>query len=147
MAADRFTKFLLTIIAGCLVWLCAMWTPASLHAQQNTMFQNGNGPAVPVVVVGTGTLRRDGVITVVYQGDHTDPTLPVTLPYTAAHPLPASLPYTAANPLPTHLPYTADSPLPMELTGVRRGPTWEPLRVSVEDAPTRGKPGIGRQDR
>jgi hypothetical protein len=135
MAVDRYTKTVLTIIAGCLLWICAMWTPGVLVAQQNTTFHNGNGPAVPVVVVGSGTLARDGAVTVSFRGDRTDPALPVTLPYTAA------------NPLPTHLPYSADSPLPTSLTSVRKGPMWDPLRVSVEDAPTRNKPGIGRDGR
>src|SRR3954468_3551701 len=103
MAVDRYTKILLTIIAGCLLWMCAMWAPSALQAQQMLTFQNGNGPAVPVVIVGTGTLGRDGVVTVAYQGDHTVPTVPVTLPYSAT------------NPMPTRLPYTADAPLAVEI--------------------------------
>ena len=133
MAVDRYTKIVLTIIAGCLLWICAMWTPSALHAQQPLTFQNGNGPAVPVVIVGTGTLGRDGLITVAFQGNHTVPTVPVTLPYSAT------------NPLPTHLPYSADEPLAVEVSSVRKGATWEPVRVTVEDAPTRAKPGIGRE--
>jgi hypothetical protein len=135
MSVDRYTKTVLTLIAGCLLWICAMWTPPAMHAQQPLTFQNGNGPAVPVVIVGTGTLRRDGVVTVAFQGDHTVPTVPVTLPYSAA------------NPLPAHLPYTPEQPLPIEVSSVRKGATWEPVRVAVEDAPSRGKPGIGREDR
>lgn len=135
MAVDRYTKIVLTIIAGCLLWICAMWTPGALYAQQNMTFQNGNGPAVPVVVVGSGTLARNGTVTVLFRGDRTDPALPVTLPYSAA------------NPLPAHLPYTPDAPLPMEVTSVRKGANWDPLRVTVDDAPTRGKPGIGREGR
>ena len=133
MAVDRYTKIVLTIIAGCLLWICVIGTPAPLHAQQNMTFQNGNGPAVPVVVVGTGTMRRDGVVTMTFRGDRTDPTLPVTLPYSAA------------NPLPTHLPYTPDAPLPVEVTSVRKGTNWDSLHVTVDDAPVRAKPGIGRE--
>lgn len=135
MAVDRYTKIVLTIIAGCLLWICAMGTPPTLHAQQNMTFQNGNGPAVPVVVVGAGTMRRDGTVTVLFRGDHTDPAIPVTLPYSAS------------NPMPAHLSYSIDSPLAVEVTSVRKGNNWEPLRVAVEDAPTRSKPGIGREDR
>src|SRR3954470_17515011 len=102
MAVDRYTKFVLTIIAGCLLWLCVAGTPVSTYAQRNMTFQNGNGPAVPVVVVGTGTLARNGEVTLSFRGDHTDPTVPV------------SLPYSSANPLPTSLPYTVDAPLPAE---------------------------------
>ena len=132
MAVDRYTKIVLTIIAGCLLWICAAGVPPPLHAQQNTAFQSGNSPTVPVVIVGTGSLRRDGTVTVNYHGQVTDPTLPVALPYTLA------------NPLPAHLTYTADAPLAVEVASVRKGASWEPFRVSVEDAPTRNKPGIGR---
>lgn len=132
MAVDRYTKTVLTVIAGCLVWMCAMWAPAALSAQQRLTFQNGNGPAVPVVIVGTGTLDRDGTVTVAFDGRHTVPTVPVTLPYSAA------------NPLPARLPYTPDTPLSVEVASVRKGATWEPFRVFVEDAPTRPKPGFGR---
>ena len=132
MAVDRYTKFVLTVIAGCLLWICAAGVPAALHAQQNTAFQIGNTAAVPVVIVGTGTLRRDGAVLVNYHGNVTDPTLSVTLPYTPA------------NPLPAHLTHTFEAPLPVEVSSVRQGASWSPLRVSVEDAPTRVKPGIGR---
>jgi hypothetical protein len=132
MAVDRYTKFVLTVIAGCLLWICVAGVPSPLHAQQNTAFQIGNSPAVPVVIVGTGTLRHDGVVLVNYHGNVTDPTLPVTLPYTTT------------NPLPAHLTHTVDTPLPVEVSSVRQGASWSPLRVSVEDAPTRIKPGIGR---
>jgi hypothetical protein len=129
MVVDRYTKAVLTVIAGCLLWLCAVGTPDSVSAQSQTPVL---GPATPVVVVGTGTLRRDGVVTVAYRNDRTDPTLPV------------SLPYSPTNPLPAHLTYSADVPLNVEVNAIRRGAAWEPLRVAVEDAPTRGKPGIGR---
>jgi hypothetical protein len=131
MAVDRYTKCVLTVIAGCLLWLCAAGLPAAAHAQ-NTALQIGNSPAVPVVLVGTGALRRDGVVTVNYHGAVTDPTLAVTLPYTLA------------NPIPAHLTYSAEAPLPVEVSSVRQGASWSPLRVAVEDAPTRSKPGIGR---
>ncbi len=133
MSVDRYTKIVLTVIAICLLWICVNGITPAVSAQQTLTFHNGNGPAVPVVVVGTGTLRRDGTVTVSYRGEQTDPTLPVTLPYTAA------------NPLPARLPYTAETPLAVEVAGVRKGVTWEPIRVSVEDAPTRSKPGIGRE--
>jgi hypothetical protein len=135
MAVDRYTKAVLTVIAGSLLWLCAVGMPTALHAQQNTTFQNGNGPAVPVVVVGSGTLRRDGMVTVSFHGDRTDPAVPVTLPYSAA------------NPLPAHLSYTPEQPLAVELSSVRKGERWEPLRVTVDDAPLRSRPGPGRENR
>jgi hypothetical protein len=143
MSVDRYTKAVLTIIAGCLLWLCAIGTPVGVSAQRQIPFLQGDGGALPVVVVGTGTMRRDGSVTVAFRNDRTDPTLPVTLPYSASSPLPVALPYTPANPMPAHLTYTADAPLPVEVSSVRTGTSWSPLRVSVEDAPLRKKPGGG----
>lgn len=33
MKTDAYTKFILTVIAGCLVWLCASSTPRTVSAQ------------------------------------------------------------------------------------------------------------------
>jgi hypothetical protein len=133
MAVDRYTKTLLTVIAGCLVWLCAVGPPGPAHAQQPVPLQNTTGAAVPVVIVGTGSITRAGQLSVVFHGDHSDPTVPVALPYTPEHRLP------------TELPYTPSQPLPAEVVGVRHGTQWDPLRVAVEDAALRAKPGIGRE--
>ena len=135
MAVDRYTKTVLTVIAACLVWLCAAGLPGTAHAQQSVTLPNNSvgGGAVPVVIVGTGTITRSGALSVTFRGDHSDPTVPVTLPYTPEHPLPTQLPYTDVQPLPT------------EISSVRRGPHWEPLRVAVDDAALRSKPGPGRE--
>jgi hypothetical protein len=132
MAVDRYTKTVLTVIAACLVWLCAAGLPGAAHAQQAVTLQNSTGAAVPVVIVGTGSITRGGALSVTFRGDHSDPTVPVTLPYTPEHPLPAQLPYTEAQ------------PMPMAITSVRHGGQWDPVRVAVEDAALRAKPGIGR---
>lgn len=132
MAVDRYTKTVLTVIAACLVWLCAAGMPGSAHAQQPVTLQNTTGAAVPVVIVGTGSITRAGALSVTFRGDRSDPTLPVSLPYTPERPLPVQLPYTEVQ------------PMPIGITSVRHGAQWEPLRVAVEDAPLRGKPGIGR---
>jgi hypothetical protein len=138
MTIDRYTKAVLTVIAACLLWICAMSTPVSLFAQRSEQTTREAGPwsdrAQPVVIVGTGSLdaqgkitinmtRRDGVL------QHTDPTIPVALPYTPA------------NPLPSQLYYTQLAPLPVEIASVKKMGDWDPLRASVEDAPTRPKPG------
>ncbi len=133
MAVDRYTKTLLTVIAACLIWLCAVGMPGTVQAQQQVAFQNSTGAAVPVVIVGTGSITRGGALSVNFHGDRSDPTVPVALPYTPDHPLP------------TQLPYTDLQPLPMEIAAVRHGALWEPLRVTVDDAPYRAKPGIGRE--
>jgi hypothetical protein len=134
---DRYTKAVLTVIAGCLLWICAMGAGPSLAAQPGASLAMPKATVQPVVVVGTGTLSQDGTVIVRYvrQTDgklRTDPTLPVTLPYTEAAPLPVGLPYTAVK------------PLPVEISAVRKTEDWDPIRVHVEPAGLSAKPGIGR---
>ena len=137
MNIDRYTKAVLTVIAGCLLWICAMGAGPSLAAQPGASLVMTNVTPQPVVVVGTGTLSQDGTVVVRYvrQPDgklRTDPTLPVKLPYSVAEPLPVGLPYTAVT------------PLPVELAAVRKTADWDPIRVRVEPAGLSAKPGIGR---
>src|SRR5258708_38076499 len=145
MSGDRYTKAVLTIIAGCLVWICAMGAGPRIAAKQSTM--EIAGPVQPVGVVGTGSLDRAGKVVVNFtqQGSvqRTDPTLPVHLPYPPATPLPVGLPYSASNPMPAQLSYTSVAPLPVEIAAVKKVGEWEPIRASVEDAPARLKPGGG----
>ena len=134
MKTDRYTKAVLTVIAGCLLWMCAMGAGPSLAAQRGVP---PNANVQPVVVVGTGTLNQDGTVIIRYlrQPDgrmRTDPTLAVTLPYTNAAPLPVGLPYTAAT------------PLPVELSAIGKTADWDAIRVRVEPAGLSAKPGIGR---
>ena len=138
---DRYTKAVLTVIAGCLLWICAMGAAVPLTAQRGSVQTMPSATVQPVVIVGTGTLDQRGTVTVNFAQGRTDPTLPVQLPYTAAKPLPVSLPYTAASPMPAQLPYTANSPLAIEITAVKKVGEWEPVRVRVEEAPTKTRPG------
>jgi hypothetical protein len=139
---DRYTKAVLTIIAGCLLWICAMGAGVPLTAQRTSARTIPNATVQPVVIVGSGTLDQQGTVTVNFtQQGRTDPTLAVQLPYTPAKPLPVSLPYTSASPLPAQLPYTAQSPLAIEITAVKKVGEWEPIRAKVEDAPTKSRPG------
>ena len=139
---DRYTKAVLTVIAGCLLWICAMGAGVPVTAQRTSARTMPNATVQPVVIVGTGTLDQQGTVTVNFtQQGRTDPTLAVQLPYTAAKPLPVSLPYTAASPMPAQLPYTAQSPLAIEIAAVKKVGEWEPIRVKVEDAPTKSRPG------
>jgi hypothetical protein len=140
---DRYTKAVLTVIAGCLLWICAMGAGVPLTAQRPSVQAMPNAAVQPVVIVGTGTLDQRGTVTVNFtpQG-RTDPTVPVQLPYSAAKPLPVSLPYTAASPMPAMLGYSANSPLAIEITAVKKVGEWEPVRVRVEDAPTKSRPGL-----
>jgi hypothetical protein len=146
MNVDRYTKAVLTVIAGCLLWMCVMTAAPAVSAQPSA-WQIPNASVQPVVIVGTGTLDTRGTVTVNFVRDNgaqrTDPTLPVQLPYTAARPLPVGLPYSALNPLPAKLTNTSDAPIPVEINGVRKVGEWEPLRARVEDAPARTRPGGG----
>lgn len=132
MNVDRYTKGVLTVIGGCLLWLCAMGTGPSLAAQPPATITNA---VQPVVIVGTGTLDQRGTLVVHYvrQPDgrslRTDPTVPV------------SLPYTPASPLPTKLMNSPEAPLAVEISAVKKTGEWEPIRAKVEDAPAKPKPG------
>lgn len=146
MNVDRYTKAVLTVIAGCLLWICAMGAAPSLAAQPAAFLKMSNATVQPVVIVGTGTLDQQGTVTVnfIRQPDgppRTDPTLPVQLPYTPAKPLPVSLPYTASTPIPARLTYSPEAPLPVEIAAVKKVGEWEPIRANVEDAPAKKRPG------
>ncbi|HET7698229.1 MAG TPA: hypothetical protein VFK57_21115 [Vicinamibacterales bacterium] len=133
MNIDRYTKCVLTVIAACLLWMCVMGAGSPLAAQSGTrLFPHAD--VQPVILVGTGTLDQAGTVTVNFvsrrgQIPATDPTLPVTLP----------------TPLLATLPYSPGAPLPVEIASVKKTGDWEPLRASVEDAPTRRQPGNGKQ--
>jgi hypothetical protein len=147
MTVDRYTKAVLTVIAGSLLWICAMGIAPRVDAQQTAQPPPAaNAPTVqPVVIVGTGSMDRAGKVTITYSqqgGARTEPTVPVWMPYTPVKPLPVSLSYTVASPLPTQL-ITAGAPLPVEISTVRKRGDWEPIRVAVEPAPTSLKPGGG----
>lgn len=132
MTVDRYTKTVLTVIAACLVWLCAAGLPGAAHAQQPATLPNPTGAAVPVVIVGSGSITRAGALSITFHGDRSDPAVPVALPYTPEHPLPA------------HLPYNEAQPMPVSVAAVRHGPQWDSLRVAVDDAALRPRPGTGR---
>jgi hypothetical protein len=151
MTIDRYTKAVLTVIAGCLLWMCAMGTAHPLSAQQGAPSDNALvvGRVQPVVIVGTGVMDAQGKVVVDFVRRNnrqvTDPTLAVKLPYTPDAPLPVRLPYTAASPLPAQLSYTAGTPLPVAITGIKKTLDWDPIRTQVENAPLRTTPGIGGQ--
>ena len=80
--------------------------------------------AQPVILVGTGTMDRQGRIEVTFnqQGrSRTDPTLSVQLPYSPAN------------------------PMAVEISAVKKAGEWDSLRTAVDDAPLRSKPGHGGQ--
>jgi hypothetical protein len=148
MTTDRYTKAVLTVIAGCLLWMCVMGTAGPVSAQQGPTADNAGvaGRVQPVIIVGTGTMDAQGRVAVTFVRQNgvqvTDPGVPVKLPYSAEAPLPVRLPYTASSPLPARLLYSAGAPLPVAITGIKRTVDWEPIRTQVENAPVRGTPGL-----
>jgi len=129
MRPDPYTKAVLTVIAGCLLWLCAMQTGRPLAAQQALTLEKA--APQPVVIVGWGTLDEQGRISIERDrtGRRTDPNLPVKL---------VSVP---AAPIEVRLNYTDKEPMPVGVTRIKPVGEWEPVRSAAEPEPTRPKPG------
>ena len=131
MKPDAYTKAVLTVIAGCLLWLCAMQAGWPLSAQQT--LQLGSTSPQPVVVVGWGTLDAHGQASVAMvedrAGRRSDPNIPVKL---------VSVP---AAPIDVRLNYTDTQPMPVGVTRIKRAAEWEPIRSAAEPEPTRPRPG------
>ena len=133
MNVDRYTRAMLTVIAGCLVWMCVMGAGPGLQAQRRDRERDDSVPvdlreiktvAQPVILVGTGTMDRQGNIEVTFnqqeRGRRTDSTLAVRLPYS-----------------PTN-------PMAVEISAVKKAGAWESLRTDVDDVPLRANPGPRR---
>jgi hypothetical protein len=138
MPSDRYIKIVLTIIAACLIWLCAMSTGRPIQAQPQPPAVQG-GPPQAVVVVGWGTMDEAGRITVMRTGgreNSTDPNLPVKVMETA-RPIDVHAP----RPIDVRLDYSAARPMPVGITEIRPAGEWAPIRSSVEGEPVRPKPG------
>ena len=129
MRPDAYTRTVLTVIAGCLLWLCAMQTGRPLAAQQALTLEKA--APQPVVIVGWGTLDEQGRVSIERDrtGRRTDPNLPVKL---------VSVP---AAPIDVRLNYTDKEPMPVGVTRIKPVGEWEPVRSAAEPEPTRPKPG------
>jgi hypothetical protein len=139
---DRYTKIVLTVIAGSLLWLCSMMPGRPVQAQQlatvpaEVMSQR----AQPVVIVGWGEMSTEGriVLNLKRQPDGTmvtDTSMPVRLPYTAQNPIPV-----AVN-SPIKLAYTTDAPLPVGVTAIKRTGQWDDVHTRVQPGPRTNFPG------
>jgi hypothetical protein len=142
MTIDRYTKAVLTVIAGCLLWMCVMGSGRSVQAQVSALDAAAfAGRIQPVVIVGTGWMDAQGKVAVNFVRRNGAQVTDATIPVAAETPLPVRLPYTAASPLPAQLLYSAGSPLPVAITGIKKTTEWEPIRTQVEKAPVQGTPG------
>jgi hypothetical protein len=134
MNTDRYTRTVLTIIAACLLWLCARTAGFPVSAQQRTPPLSGER-AQPVVIVGWGTLDSEGRISLTTNGARdnptTDPNVPVKV---VGYPMPA-------RPLDVRLPYTDEQPLAVGISRIKPAGEWEPVRTRVEAEPVRPRPG------
>jgi len=140
---DRYTKIVLTVIAACLVWLCAMNTGRPVQARQLTaMPATLPGGVQPVVVVGWGSMDMTGRIALNLIGPEGNTRTDTTLSVRADRPLHVDLPYTPDNPLPARVTSTHDNPLPIEIAafgrtrkdGSRSAPKWNPRRREANRA-------------
>ncbi len=140
MRSDAYTRAVLTVIAACLVWLCAMSAGRPLSAQQTMQF-SGVAPQ-PVFIVGWGTIDEKGLASVAMVqgrgGRRSDPNLPVQLVAVPAGPLDVRLP---RGPVDVRLNYTDQSPMPVGVTRIKAAAEWEPIRSAAEPEPTRPRPG------
>ena len=132
MKVDWYTRFVLTVIAACLLWLCALGSGRPVEAQQRTPPLSAERPQ-PVVVVGWGTLDLDGKVNLTMNGGRTatDPQLPVRV---VAYPMPS-------GPVDVRLEYSEGHPLPVGLSSIKPAGPWEPIRSAVEPEPMRPRPG------
>ena len=149
MPIDRYTKAVLTIIAGALLYIAAMLSGQPASAQTMAPTSQGFIEAAqprPVVVVGWGTVRSDGKVFVNTVRDvggftRTDSTLPVALQATRQQPLPVSIQQTA--PLSVSLGVTTQRPLPVAVAAIKSGGLdWEQIRVKVDPQPPTPRPGF-----
>ena len=139
MRSDAYLKFVLTVIAGCLLWLCAMGSGRPLAAQ--SALQLADAAAQPVVIVGWGTLDDKGRVSLATvqdrQGRRSDPNLPVKV----AAQVDVKLAAVSAGPIDVRLPYTDVTPMPVGVTRIKPAAEWEPIRSAAEPEPTRPRPG------
>jgi hypothetical protein len=147
MTSDRYTKVVLTVIAGALLYICAMMSGVPLSAQ-STGWANLGSPGTPqaVYVVGWGTITKGQLsISMVtdQNGTHTNPTLPMQL-QRPQEPIPVALGYNTQNPMPVTLGSTLRSPLPVELSSIKAGASWDLIRTRVEQSATERTPGAAR---
>ncbi len=125
MRVDAYTKVVLTIIAGCLVWMCISGLFVAPVAAQRPA---GKEP-LEVTVVGV-----HAPVPILAQA----PIPVITAPKTSLVVRPGAEWYSDA------LPVDAPRPLPTRLTAIERplgAVRWDPLDVNVRQQPRKSEPG------
>lgn len=133
MNTDVYTKAALTIIALCLLYMCALQAGVPLAAQGVRNVMNPL-PAQPVIVVGYGHLdpNAPGGVAIAWADQRTavgDPTVPVRI---------------VAPPAETHVIVDHAPQLSVSLDAIRKTLQWDPIRTDVEKQPAQSKPGGGQ---
>lgn len=134
MRVDTYTKAVLTVIAACLLWICARSAGVPLAAQTAAPLLSPL-PAQPVVVVGWGRLNPAAAGGVeIDWADAQRRISEISVPVRASSdPRFEPLRVRIENP----------GPWPVSVDGVRRGAAWDALRTQVEPMPPQRAPGIG----
>jgi hypothetical protein len=131
MRTDLYTKLVLSVIAACLLWLCAISSGQPLQAQP---VQYSPLPAQPVVVVGWGRLNPSapGGVEIAWsdQGRRiSEPAVPIR---------------PAADPKldPLRVRVELRTPLPVSVESVKKSGPWDAIRTAAEPDPGSRVPGI-----
>lgn len=132
MKTDTYTKCLLTVMAICLVYLCAVQSGTPLFAQPVRNIMNPL-PAQPVIVVGYGHLdpKAPGGVAIAWANQRDgvgDPTVPVRV---------LELPHDG----PRHVVIDSAPQLSVSVDSVKKGARWDPIRTAVERQSSLDKPG------
>jgi hypothetical protein len=137
MNTDRYTRGVLTVIAGALLYICAMLSGVPAIAQANSLVSHlATTRPQPVIVVGWGSINGNGEIQISSVRDargmiRSDANLPVKVMGTEA-------------PLAVTLGVSPQHPLPVGLTAIAPGEPWGLVHTKVEPAPVQSRPGPGR---
>lgn len=135
MKTDIYTKAVLTLMALCLLYICAMQSGAPLLAQGGLNIMSPL-PAQPVIVVGYGHLdpKAPGGVAIAWADERNrigDRTVPVRV---------LELPHEAQG----HVVIDAAPQLSVSVDAVKKGAHWDPIRTEVERQPPQPKPGGDR---
>jgi len=140
MTMDRYTRIVLTVIAGTLLYIALMLSGRAVLAQaapsaRGLLQQAG---AQPVVIVGWGSVRSDGQLTITTVKDagglmRTDPTLQVKV---------SQLP---EQPLAVTLGATREHPVPVGITEIKAGADWDPIATKPVAQVLQTTPGFPKE--
>ena len=152
MPIDRYTKAVLTIIAGALLYIAAMLSGQPASAQSlapaaQAFVEPGRAAAGRRSSAGARcapTARCSSTPSGTSAASPgPTPRLPVALQATRQQPLPVSIQQPGGQPLPVSLGVTTQRPLPVAITSIKPGGTdWEQIRVKVDPQAPTPRPGF-----